>query len=64
MHMPHIITSSHRGVPHQPGLVCTVIMDKELVALGLRQEGDAPSVTHGVAYRIPDDRAQSGNSSV
>lgn len=49
-----------RGVPHQPGLVCTVLSDEELAELGLRTESDPPSVTHGVAYRIPDDQAQSG----
>jgi len=52
----------HRGVPHQPGLVCTVLSDEELTQLGLRGEDPGPSVTHGVAYRIPDDQVQSGAS--
>lgn len=50
------------GVPHQPGIVCTVLSDDELAELGLRGGGDAPSVTHGVAYRIPDDQVHSGTS--
>lgn len=46
----------HRGEPHMPGLVVTVLSDAELEALGLRQPGDPPSRVHGVAYRIPDEQ--------
>lgn len=55
---------SFRGVPHQPGLVCTVLSDEELTELGLRSENDPPSVTHGVAYLIPDDQVQSGKLAI
>jgi hypothetical protein len=41
-------------------VVCTVLSDDELAQLGLREEDEAPSVTHGVAYKIPDDQVQSG----
>lgn len=37
-----------------------MLSDEELTELGLRSEGEPPSVTHGVAYRIPDDQVQSG----
>ena len=46
----------HRGEPHMPGLVVTVLSDAELEALDLRQATDPPSRVHGVAYRIPDEQ--------
>lgn len=39
-----------------------MLSDDELGELGLRGEGDGPSVTHGVAYKIPDDQVQKGGS--
>ncbi|CAN0393676.1 unnamed protein product [Ascophyllum nodosum] len=47
----------HRGTPQSPGLVATLISDADLEALGKRSLGDPPSKTRGVAYLIPDNRA-------
>ena len=47
----------HRGTPESPGLVATLLSDKELVALGVR-DGDAkaPSTCVGICYLVgPDD---------
>ena len=46
----------HRGEPHMPGLVVTVLSDAELEVLGQRQATGPPSRVHGVAYRIPDEQ--------
>ncbi|TFJ85094.1 hypothetical protein NSK_003518 [Nannochloropsis salina CCMP1776] len=45
----------HRGEPHMPGLVVTVLSDSELETMGMREATDPPSRVHGVAYRIPDE---------
>lgn len=39
-----------------------MLSDDELTSLGLREEEGGPSVTHGVAYKIPDDQVQKGRS--
>ena len=47
----------HRGTPERPGWTVTCVSDEDLEALGARSAEDAPSLTHGRCYRIPDDRA-------
>ncbi|CAM9353975.1 unnamed protein product [Ectocarpus fasciculatus] len=48
----------HRGTPEFPGLVATLVSDADLEALGERSAGDPPSRTHGVAYLVPDNKAE------
>lgn len=48
----------HRGTPASPGLVCSMIPDAALEALGCRAAGDPPSRTRGSLYRVPDGDAE------
>lgn len=45
----------HRGTPEAPGLVCTLLPDNALEAMGARPPGGPPSRTIGAAYLVPDD---------
>jgi len=47
-------STDHRGTADQPGLVCTVLSEEELLAQGYKPE-DVSSVVYGVAYQIPDE---------
>lgn len=48
----------HRGTPENPGLVCTMLPDSSLEALGARSIDDKePSTTLGTAYLVPDECA-------
>ncbi|CAM9254698.1 unnamed protein product [Scytosiphon promiscuus] len=48
----------HRGTPASPGLVATLVSDSDLEAMGERSTGDPSSKTQGVAYLVPDDKAE------
>jgi len=48
----------HRGTPASPGLVVTAVSDEDLQVLNYYNEDQEPSITHGVAYCIPKDKAQ------
>ncbi|CAM9527526.1 unnamed protein product [Ectocarpus sp. 6 AP-2014] len=48
----------HRGTPEFPGLVATLVSDADLEALGQRSASDPPSRTHGVAYLVPENKAE------
>ncbi|CAM9390715.1 unnamed protein product, partial [Hapterophycus canaliculatus] len=47
----------HRGTPACPGLVATLISDSDLETMGKRSADEPSSRTQGVAYLIPDDKA-------
>lgn len=50
------LSMDHRGTPTAPGLVCTLLETK--AGGGDVSDSNDGGVVHGVAYRVPDDRAQ------